>query len=805
MNINLRLSWIAENVKTSLTQVTHLSMPVNIVALLVVSALTLPALAQSPTELNLDLWSIGSASNVVYGDDGGVYITGGFELAERQQASGLVRLNSTRTLDDQFQVGFDSFVYVAYPAKGGGVFVGGDFENVNNQSANRLTLIDDSGAIVNGWNASANGGVFGMESRNTFLYISGLFTEVNGEARSGIARLNLSDGGLDNLFSPSFEGTVVDIEFDSQGRIWIGGLFSEVNGQSTSNLVLLDEFGGVLETYDIDAPVRSLEYDENGFIYVCGDFETVQGQSRTSVARFAESSVTVLDAWQPAVNDAVFTCVQDGQDLLIGGDFTVVEGMQRSGVARLHMDGSLVSLFSSNVDGFYVTKPDSNGRVLSLAAGPDDELFVGGLFGRINDEPASALAMVSSISGDVQATYELERRAEVRSAVTKLADESWLIGGQFRRAGNNLRANLLRLLPDGDIDSEWPLHTDGPVRSLKKLIDGSVIIGGFFGKVSDQRYLSAARISDPVQGVLDENWRPPLIGSVAVVEQDLCDPDQIYLGGFFAIGENSGIDNLVNFANVQLSDGLEGPIDLNFNNQINDFGQLTCDELYVGGSYNQVNGMERRALTKIRLEGSGMIDSDFNPDPNGTIWSILALPETDTIIVSGEFTTIFGAPRARLAKFDSKLTPWNPSANGPPVGLVADGLGWLYAAGTFTQFAGQSRRRIAKISLAEPPVLDMTFNPGANGPTLWDAIIIDSSLVVTGNFTQTSSFGRRAIASFIIDVLRPDFIFSDNFEQPTSPRADLGLLECRPGTMASYKGPLGELRKSEQRPVVACN
>lgn len=749
-----------------------------------------------PTSLDLDLWAIGSATSMVIGEDNGVYVAGGFVLAERQPASGIIRIDQSGQLDSAFDPAFDGAVNVVHPAPGGGVFVGGQFETVNGQPVQRLVLLDAAGNVVNGWNPSSDGGVFSMYTDGAgALYISGLFSSISGNQRSGIARLSVATGILDELFSPSVEGTVVDIAVDGLGRVWVGGLFSAVNGVPTQNLVVLDELGQVLETFETDGPVRNIAVGGSGAIYVCGDFSQVGGEARSAVARFTASVSPSLDAWQPSVNDDVFVCIADEQSLLIGGDFSEVEGLARGGVARINGDGSIDSDFGPLASGFYVSKPGGNARILSMALAPDGGLFLGGLFGRIDDQVASSLALVDRLTGEVSRTYELERPAEVRSGVARLDDGSWVIGGQFRRVGDSLKANLVRILDNGSIDEQWPLFADGPVRSMEKLNDGSLVIGGLFGSVSGERRLSLARISDPAQGILDDFWQSDLIGTVGVIKQDSCDDDLMYVGGFFGIGDEAGIEDFVNFAKYRLSEnGQTEVFDISFDGQVNAIDQLDCDEIYVGGSFDSAGGVIQKGIARIITTGTGLVDLAFSPGLNGAVWSLMALPEVETLILGGEFTQVFGQSRQRLAKLTPQLSSWNPGANGVPVGLALDGLGGLYAVGTFTRLGGQDRLRIAKTSIAEPSILDPDFNPGADGPILWGAQIFGNELVVSGNFTQIGGLQRRAIASFVVDVAKPDFVFSDRFEQPVLQNAARSIslqLDCDQEVHGWYDGPLG--------------
>ena len=762
---------------------------------------------QAPSDLNLELWALGSGASTAVGEEQNTYVAGSFSLAERKPASGLVRLDSAGSVDDAFQPDFNGPVFVVHPAPGGGVFVGGDFSTVNNIQSDRMVRLDTEGNVLDVWTAAADGGVFSISSDDAGrLYVTGLFGSMNGEPRSGIARLSAATGQLDDLFAPSFVGTIIDVAVDSLGHIWVGGLFTSVNGEVSANLVVLDEFGEVVETFDTDAPVRSIAYDPDGFVYICGEFSQVNGVPRSSVARFSLASQRNLDAWQPSVNDDVFVCSLDNYGLVIGGDFTTVDGLTTGGAARIADDGEVDLNFSVVVSGNYVTKPGNSGRILSIAVLPDSRLLLGGLFAEVNGHSTSGLVLVAGSSGEVLRTYELERRAEIRSAVTRLDDDSLIIGGQFRRAGEVLAANAIRLFSDGEISDSWPIFADGPIRSLERLNDGSLVIGGFFGSVSGQRHLGLARILDPGSGELDQAWRPELIGTVGVIKQDICDDNLLYVGGFFGVGEEATAEDVVNFAKIRLDgDGSVSAFDVAFDGPVHAIEQLECGQIYVGGSFSLAGGVVRKGLVRVDTTASGSLDLNFNPALNGAVWSLISIPDTGALVIGGEFTTAFGQGRQRLAKLAPSLTSWNPGANGVPVGFAHDGLGGLYAVGTFTRFGGQQRGRIAKISLDEPAVLDPAFNPGADGPVLWSAQIFDDDLIVSGNFTRVGGSTRRAIAGFSVDVKRPDLIFSDRFHLSGAEGSSRGLTredKCGPVVREWYDPLLSDASSRETPPCV---
>ena len=60
----------------------------------------------------------------------------------------------------------------------------------------------------------------------------------------------------------------------------------------------------------------------------------------------------------------------------------------------------------------------------------------------------------------------------------------------------------------------------------------------------------------------------------------------------------------------------------------------TDNNIFIGGSFSQVNGLKRNNVVKLNLQGT--IDNDFNNTVNGTVFKILPL-ENNTLLIGGTF------------------------------------------------------------------------------------------------------------------------------------------------------------------------
>ena len=719
------------------------------------------SVAQLPDDLDLDFWAVGRISELSAAPDGSVFAGGEFKLADRASQTSLIRIMPDGDIDSQFAPSIMGDVRAVRVGAGASVFIGGTFTQINGSGVARVAKLNAQGHRVADWTVSADNTVHGLHVGDDGIYVAGDFLTINGVPRPGVARVSASDGVLDPGFQPSINGIVLDVVVDHSGHVWLAGAFDSVNGQSTSNLVVLDGGGSVVRTFNVDRFARSIAVDDKNAVYVCGDFSLIDGQPRFSAARFSVEPVISLDEWQIAVNGDLFSCVADSDGLLIGGEMTLVNGMSLPGIARVDAAGLVDTDFSVQPSGVYAGVPGGSARVRTMARSVSGEIFVGGDFSQVGGAPLASLASVDGSTGALLRGYEVEVRAEIRSAVAQLEDGSLIIGGLFRRAGDAVVNYLARVDADGEIDRAWPVASDGPVLTSVLLRDGSLILGGFFSSIAGESNSSLVRLADPIRGEVDQLWRPALFGVVHSLHEDECVNNSLYVGGFFGLEPGSIGFEGPNFARFALEDnGAPTTLSVSFNQQVNAIVQPDCDKLLVGGLFDRANNLSRMGLARINVIDSGSVDASFNAGLNGRVWSLVRDEASGSVFLGGEFTQALGQSRARIAKLDPSLSSWNPGANGVPVAMDLDGLGNLYVVGNFTAFGGVPRARIAKSSISHPVVIDSDFNPGSDGPIVWGVNAARDRVIISGNFTRVGGLDRRAISSFSA----VDAIFSDRFE-----------------------------------------
>ncbi|SNR52092.1 hypothetical protein SAMN06265360_108125 [Haloechinothrix alba] len=110
----------------------------------------------------------------------------------------------------------------------------------------------------------------------------------------------------------------------------------------------------------------------------------------------------------------------------------------------------------------------------------------------------------------------------------------------------------------------------------------------------------------------------------------------------------------------------------------------TADTVYFGGDFGAVGGHERARLAAVDTGGELL---EWSPRADREVWSVLAVPELNRVVLGGRFGTVNGADRQGMTAVDAtegSLVPWEaevPGGGEAVTDIVTDGSGtaWLSA------------------------------------------------------------------------------------------------------------------------------
>jgi Domain of unknown function (DUF5122) beta-propeller len=181
-----------------------------------------------------------------------------------------------------------------------------------------------------------NGQVNALATDGTYVYLGGSFTAMTdprtglSQAHAGLARVNLTTGASDSTWNPSVTGTVDALALRTNSNtLYVGGLFTAVNGQARSNLAAVSTTGaGAVGAMD-PAPndeVHALLLD-GGKLVVGGVFTTITGAAQHRLARLDATTGALDTGFTPNVSGgAVLTVIRPpGSSVYaLGGGFTMI-------------------------------------------------------------------------------------------------------------------------------------------------------------------------------------------------------------------------------------------------------------------------------------------------------------------------------------------------------------------------------------------------------------------------------------------------------------------------------------------------
>ncbi|GCD20441.1 hypothetical protein CTKZ_20030 [Cellulomonas algicola] len=174
---------------------------------------------------------------------------------------------------------------------------------------------------------------------------------------------------------------------------------------------------------------------------------------------------------------------------------------------------------------------------------------------------------------------------------------------------------------------------------------------------------------------------------------------------------------------------------------------MVGNQVYAGGDFQNarpagaaagVNTVTRTNLLRFDVT-TGVLDSGWAPNPNAQVRAVVKSPDGSRIYVGGNFTTIAGTTRYRIAAFDAAsgalVTTFNAGTNGQVRALAATNT-TVYAGGIFTQAGSATRTRLAAFNAANGALLP--WNPTVDDGSV-SALTVSpdgATVIVGGNFTS---------------------------------------------------------------------
>ncbi|MFN0279867.1 MAG: cohesin domain-containing protein [Pyrinomonadaceae bacterium] len=278
----------------------------------------------------------------------GVAFSPGGNTIGGQTRNGIARLDATTGAADSWNPNSNGSINALAVQADGKIVAGGSFSNIGGQTRSDIARLDAGTGLADSFNPNANLNVLSIAVQaDGKILAGGQFTSIGVAARTRIARLDAVTGLADS-FNPN-AGTnpndvVRPIAVQGDGKILVGGVFSNIGGQTRQNIARLDATTGVPDSFNPNATgttftsVHSIGVQSDGKILAGGSFDSIGGAMRNRIAR-VDAVTGLADSFDPNANEFVtsITAQADGK-ILAGGYFTSIGGQTRGLFARLTND-----------------------------------------------------------------------------------------------------------------------------------------------------------------------------------------------------------------------------------------------------------------------------------------------------------------------------------------------------------------------------------------------------------------------------------------------------------------------------------
>lgn len=645
--------------------------------------------------------------------DGRIVLAGSFTSVNAVPRLGLARLEPDGSLDTSFvpaTTAPDQIVAIALQDDGQILASGNDASTI---CVRRFTA---SGALDPTFLVRADDPIFCLAVQaDGNILLGGLFTRVNGQNRTALARV-APDGLLGSFSSSEFVpgNVVISLALSADGRMVVGGALPTPGGLvlfpdgtrdfSTGGGVVALQADGLILTGVGDVFDRYLNTPANSAFRRTGSHLTWErGGSAPEVGqvRFEISSD----------NGATWTLLGPAQRE--AGDWAIeVPSLPSSGLLRVRGRAS---------GGFYNGSSSLHQEILSL--NPPDTFLTAGPVGTTPN--TTATFGYSASVPPLHFTYSLDGGTPVQTTATSVV--------------------LPGLAPGTHTFSVYVTDLNGTADSTPAIRTWTV----------DPNF--------PIAGQLVGGASPQFSGFFATTIAQQPDGKLIVAGGFTTVDGQSrpNIARLLPDGSLESLATFDPGTGLPFFQAANALLVQPDGKIILGGDFTSFNGTARPSLARLLPNGALEIFGDFIASTNGFVNAIVQRPD-GRILVAGGFNTANNETRKNLALFTNQgilepLTVFDvgtgPNGNVSCMALQPDGkiiIGGL-SNGGFNMVNGTTRNRLAR--LHADGSLDLAFQPQTLPTDTITAVLVqpDGKILAAGSLHSNAKGPSRGIARFLPD------------------------------------------------------
>ena len=328
------------------------------------------------------------------------------------------------------------FTVYALAVSNGALFVGGEFQSCPLKFRNGIGAIDLKSRQVLDWdpNPNLNESAFvnALVAVGDTLYVGGSFTQMGGQARNGLAAVNLRSGAA-TPFAAGESGAIATLAMHHD-TLYVAGAFSTFFGQPRPAAAAVDVRTGQVTGWSPNAnTLLTSIVPESDAVYAAGFFSIIGGASQVGVAALDPATGGLL--WPMNCNGPVRTLAKDGSTLYLGGFFGQLEGQRRPTLGAYNVVTRQLLPWNPG------TSLAFDSPYVSAFALGEQRLYVGGRFMTAAGQGRLALAGFDRALGGLEPWAPLADGSEVSTLIEK-------DGVVYVAFSSNESASLQSFLPE---------------------------------------------------------------------------------------------------------------------------------------------------------------------------------------------------------------------------------------------------------------------------------------------------------------------------------------------------------------------
>lgn len=645
---------------------------------------------------------------------------------------------------------YDGRIYCTKILSDGKILIYGNIDDYLGQEVHKLFRIFPDGRLDSTFDVG-----IGPDSHDVFInqnsnaihvqddgkiLVGGNFTSFNNVPRKKVVRLN-TNGSVDLTFNAgggNFDGMILTIETQTDGKIICGGIFTEFNGSTKNNLVRLNANGTLDNTFNIGAGfsyyvsmgteqssyVNDIEILNDNKIIVGGYFNRYKGVLQKGVICLNSNGTkdtSFLIGTGTNEIDVVRKMYVNPLDekIYLAGSISHFNGVDTSNIIRLNSDGTLDTTFSVTQN---IVSNVFNSGISDFGVLSNGNIIVSGDF-TLNE--LQDLAMYDE-DGELVESFQFSNDQSPNNpeiyCLSVADNDAIYVSGYFKNINQiyNSKGSIVKIQPDGETDLSFNPNYgsigDTPISKCFQLNDGTILLSST-GQYNERKTTSIIKV-DTNGAVVENDYDNfkilPLYGHQYKYNNQ---------GGLFVLSSLSGVYKILENGLIDNTFTTTQGLIPTFNAFKKVIAIQSDDKIIIGGNF-KLNSSTQYRKRIFRVTYNGVVDDlfDIGKGFNGTAttnttYSVncLEVQPDDKILAGGKFTDFNDTPCNNFTRLnaDGSLdqafnTILGTGFNDEIKDILLQADGKIVVAGFFNTLNNSTAHYITRLN--SDGTIDNTFN-----------------------------------------------------------------------------------------------